>query len=122
MKTSASILSILIVSLFLGCVKNAIEPVETTPTNTNTVADKNITYNKNIKPIIDQNCGGCHHPQTLNILPYLSNYEEVKFEAENGTFASTIFDANPRLMPPSNPLLNNEKELITKWINLYYPK
>lgn len=122
MKTSASILSILIVSLFLGCVKNAIEPVETTPTNTNTITDDNITYNKNIKPIIDQNCGGCHHPQTLNILPYLTNYEEVKFEAENGTFASTIFDANPRLMPPSNPLLNNEKKLITKWINLYYPK
>ncbi|MCW8898233.1 MAG: hypothetical protein OQJ96_07110 [Flavobacteriales bacterium] len=122
MKTAASILSILIVSLFLGCVKNAIEPVEPTPTNTNTIADENITYNKTIKPIIDQNCGGCHHPQTLNILPYLTNYEEVKFEAENGTLVSTIFDANPRLMPPSNPLLNKEKELITKWINLNYPK
>jgi hypothetical protein len=122
MKIAASILSILIVSLFLGCVKNAIEPVEPTPTNTNTIADENITYNKTIKPIIDQNCGGCHHPQTLNILPYLTNYEEVKFEAENGTLVSTIFDANPRLMPPSNPLLNKEKELITKWINLNYPK
>ncbi|MCW8940269.1 MAG: hypothetical protein OQJ88_06400 [Flavobacteriales bacterium] len=122
MKTAASILSILIVSLFLGCVKNAIEPVEPTPTNTNTIADENITYNKTIKPIIDQNCGGFHHPQTLNILPYLTNYEEVKFEAENGTLVSTIFDANPRLMPPSNPLLNKEKELITKWINLNYPK
>lgn len=122
MKTTTTILSVLIISVCSGCVKNAIEPVETTPTNTNTIADENITYNKNIKPIIDQNCGGCHHPQTLNILPYLTNYEEVKFEAENGTFASTIFDENPRLMPPSNPLLNNEKELITKWINLYYPK
>lgn len=123
MKTTIIILSVLIISLFSRCVKNAIEPVETTPTNTNTIIpDENITYNKTIKPIIDQNCGGCHHPQTLNTLPYLTNYEEVKFEAENGTFASTIFDENPRLMPPSNPLLNKEKELITKWINLYYPK
>ena len=122
MKTSASILSILLVCLFLGCEKNAIEPVETTPTTTNTITDDIITYSKNIKPIIDQNCGGCHHPQTLNILPSLTNYEEVKYEAENGTLVSTIFDANPRLMPPSNPLLNNENELITKWINLYYPK
>lgn len=122
MKTTITILSVLIISVFSGCVKNAIEPAQPTPPPTNEIADENITYNKNIKPIIDQNCGGCHHPQTLNILPYLTNYEEVKFEAENGIFISTIFDATPRLMPPSNPLLNNEKELITKWINLYYPK
>lgn len=122
MQTTISISSILIISALSGCVKNAIEPVEPTPTTTNTITDENITYNKNIKPIIDQNCGGCHHPQTLNILPSLTNYEEVKFEAKNGTLVSTIFDANPRLMPPSNPLINNEKELITKWINLYYPK
>lgn len=121
MQTTITILSILIISVFSGCVKNAIEPIEPT-SSANEITDENITYTKNIKSIVDQNCGACHHPQTLNILPYLTNYEEVKFEAQNGTFVSTIFDANPRLMPPSNPLLNKEKELITKWISLYYPK
>lgn len=122
MKASVNILLFLIISIQLGCVKNAIEPIQSTSSPTNEVANETITYNKDIKPIIDQNCRGCHHPQTLNISPYLTNYEEVKFEAENGTLVSTIFDANPRLMPPSTPLLNKEKELITKWINLYYPK
>ena len=95
MKTTTTILSVLIISVCSGCVKNAIEPVETTPTNTNTIADENITYNKNIKPIIDQNCGGCHHPQTLNILPYLTNYEEVKFEAETSVpFSASNFTSS----------------------------
>lgn len=122
MKTTITILSVLIASMLLGCVKNAIEPDFSTFSTTNEITDENVTYNKSIKPIIDLNCGGCHHPKKLNILPYLTNYEEVKFEAINGTFASTIFDATPRLMPISSPLLKPEKELITKWINLYYPE
>ncbi|MDT8411541.1 MAG: hypothetical protein RQ875_03685 [Vicingaceae bacterium] len=121
MKKKYPIIFLIIVSMLLACVKNSYDPIKPS-TSSIEPTNEHITYNKTIKPILEQNCIACHHPQTLNVLPFLTNYEEVKFEAESGTLVSTIFDAYPRLMPPSKPLETSEKELITKWINLYYPK
>ncbi|UAB82390.1 hypothetical protein INR76_06420 [Marixanthomonas sp. SCSIO 43207] len=77
-----------------------------------------VTYNKNIEPIIHNNCIICHSNPPENGAPMpLMNYENVKEAIQNRNLLSRISSEDPALlMPPGGPKLpQNLVELIVKW-------
>lgn len=61
---------------------------------------ENVTYTNNVKPIIDNNCLGCHGDPTTNSAPMtLNTYEKVKEYGENGKLIDFISRTDVTLMP-----------------------
>ena len=74
--------------------------------------EKIITFEKDIKPIMNTNCGGvfCHHgkPSTW------TNYEFVKRSIDNGTFRERVIVKKD--MPKRKPLSIVDYNLINDWL------
>ena len=70
------------------------------------------TFEKDIKPIMNTNCGGvfCHHgkPSTW------TNYEFVKRSIDNGTFRERVIVKKD--MPKRKPLSIVDYNLINDWL------
>lgn len=82
-------------------------------------SDNPITYNANIRPIINSNCLGCHSDPPRNGAPFpLATFEQVKTRAENGSLLNAISKqtGEPRAMPPSGRLSQSTIDLIDQWI------
>lgn len=89
----------------------------------NAVSAQGITFNKDIAPIVFQNCSGCHRPGEVGPMP-LTNYAEVS--AWGGMVKYVT--AN-KIMPPWRPdphysrfaderrLTDKEIELIGRWVD-----
>ncbi|NJB70140.1 putative membrane protein [Saonia flava] len=78
-----------------------------------------ITYNANIKSIIDGNCLGCHSNPPRNGAPFsLTTYEQVKTRADNGSLLSSLSKQTSEngSMPPANRLPQSTIDLIEQWI------
>jgi len=78
-----------------------------------------ISYNRDIKPLIELECGSCHI-STISGGVSLSNYDEVKSVALDGRLLGTLTENGFTLMPPSGPLPNNQIDLVRNWINSNY--
>lgn len=79
-----------------------------------------ITYTKNIQPIIANNCAipGCHVPGGSGSGDFTS-YSGVKAKVDNGTFHQRVIVE--KTMPPAGPLGNNQLQILEKWINAGAP-
>ena len=99
-------LSIFISSIFLSCSTTEIPIVPE-------VTEK-ITYDKNVKSIVDNSCAtsGCHSAVNPAAGLMLTNYTQVKNSAQNGNFHGRI---NNGTMPPGNPLPSATIAIINKW-------
>jgi mono/diheme cytochrome c family protein len=78
-----------------------------------------ITYNANIKPLIDSNCLSCHSDPPRNGAPFpLTNFEQVSVSAENGSLLSALNKQTGETgaMPPSGRLPQPTIDLIAQWI------
>ena len=78
-----------------------------------------ITYNTNIKPLIDNSCLGCHSDPTRNGAPFsLTNFDQVSFIAENGALLGALNKQTGETgaMPPSGRLPQSTIDLIAQWI------
>ncbi|MEZ4804312.1 MAG: hypothetical protein R2852_02165 [Bacteroidia bacterium] len=78
-----------------------------------------ITYNLNVKAIIDNNCGKtCHSAEKHAAGIDLSTYDKVKKEAENGRFLGAIkHQGYYAPMPMKNPKLSDSTiSIIECWI------
>lgn len=78
------------------------------------VTPKEITYSKNIKTIMDNQCMACHIDPPINGAPmHLVNYQAVKESVENRNLISKIEDGS---MPPGNNNLSPEEiQAIKDW-------
>ena len=79
-----------------------------------------LTYNGNIKAIIDSNCLACHTDPTTNGAPFpLVTYEQVLVRAQNGQLLRSISRQTGEAvaMPPSGRLPQNTINTIEQWIN-----
>ena len=79
-----------------------------------------ITYNGNIKAIIDSNCLACHSNPTTNGAPFpLVTYDQVLVRAQNGQLLRSISRQTGEAvaMPPSGRLPQNTINTIEQWIN-----
>jgi hypothetical protein len=78
----------------------------------------NMSFTADIKPIIDQNCVGCHSGPAPNAQIDLSTYDGVKQVADNGKLLDVISRPNgdPSLMPPSGKLSDCKIRKINSWV------
>lgn len=82
--------------------------------------DGPITYNANVRAIINSNCLNCHSNPTRNGAPFpLTDFQQVSVRAENGSLFRAIDKqtGDPGAMPPSGRLPQNTIDLISQWID-----
>lgn len=90
-------LLILGVLVFASCIKNVEEDSE-----------QIISFEKNVKPILDANCVSCHGPNTPNLTTInsiISNAASVREQVVTGQ------------MPIGSSLTTNEINIIVDWVD-----
>ncbi|MGI9551826.1 MAG: hypothetical protein ACR2MT_11540 [Aurantibacter sp.] len=78
-----------------------------------------ITYNANIKSLIDSSCLNCHSDPTRNGAPFsLTNFAQVSVPAENGSLLGALNKQTGETgaMPPGGRLPQSTIDLIAQWI------
>jgi hypothetical protein len=103
--------------LILSCTKEIAKPVAVSTAPPPPGKCDTINYNEDIKPIITQNCISCHGPGGVEASIPLTNYTQVKAQADAGLIKSTIFDGQPNPMPQGGQLSSDQKQLIQCWLN-----
>ena len=77
-----------------------------------------VTYTKHIRPLLDNYCVSCHGTTPVAGAFPLMSYSDIKTYADNGQLKSTVFDAQPELMPQGGPPLpQDQKDLIMCWLS-----
>ncbi|NML58812.1 hypothetical protein [Chryseobacterium cheonjiense] len=77
----------------------------------NTPVPETVTYNKDVKAIIDGNCVSCHSPGAQA----LTNYTQVKNNIDNIINRISRPNGDPLKMPQSGSLSPAQINIITKW-------
>lgn len=99
---------------FTGCTNENPDTLEDKTTNPNS-----ITYNQNVKSIIDNNCIRCHASTPLNGAPMsLVTYNQVKEAIQNRGLLNRISfnNGNTSLMPQGGPRLPQATiDIMIKW-------
>lgn len=92
--------------LLIACESRTYEEI-----SDNTPIAENVTYNKDVKAIIDANCVSCHSPgvQALN------NYTEVKNNIDIIIDRISRPNGDPLKMPQGGSLSPTQVNIITKW-------
>ncbi|WP_143592151.1 hypothetical protein [Tenacibaculum holothuriorum] len=102
----------LIIGLIASCTTAEIpvpDTVDPTPPG-----EAKVTYEKDVKDIIFNNCLTCHSTVNPRAGLILVNYNQVKNSAQNGNLIARMNDAaNP--MPPNGKLVQSSLTLIDKW-------
>ncbi|MFC7347974.1 c-type cytochrome [Chryseobacterium zhengzhouense] len=70
-----------------------------------------VTYNKDVKPIIETNCVSCHSPGAQA----LTNYSQVKNNIDNIIDRISRPTGDPLKMPQGGSLSPSQITIITKW-------
>lgn len=70
-----------------------------------------VTYNKDVKPIMEANCVSCHSPG----VQALSNYSQVKANIDNVINRISRANGDPLKMPQGGSLSPAQINIITKW-------
>ncbi|MGI9651718.1 c-type cytochrome [Chryseobacterium sp. RLHN22] len=70
-----------------------------------------VTYNKDVKPIIETNCVSCHSPG----VQALTNYSQVKNNIDNIIDRISRPTGDPLKMPQGGSLSPSQITIITKW-------
>lgn len=80
-----------------------------------------VTYNADVKAIIDANCVSCHGTTNPNAGLSLVTYQQVRNAAENGNLIPRMNNATAP-MPPSGRLSANIRALIDAWADDDFPE
>jgi mono/diheme cytochrome c family protein len=75
-----------------------------------------VTYTKDIAPILQSRCNGCH---SSGQSPNMGTYDNAKTLKDR--IKARAVDANPSPMPPSGLIPASERDKITRWINAGTP-
>jgi len=79
-----------------------------------------ITYTNAVESIIAANCVTCHSPASLNGIgqvPFLTTFDELKTQVNNGRIEARAINNVPSAMPPGAPLSQDIKNTLQDWIN-----
>jgi uncharacterized membrane protein len=78
-----------------------------------------ITYQDDVKAIIDKNCNICHSNKNHSGGVKLEDLTDIKFWSSNGELYDQIipFGGNPPRMPKGTPLTDCEVLTIKNWID-----
>ncbi|MCB0524416.1 MAG: hypothetical protein R3A50_14275 [Saprospiraceae bacterium] len=75
-----------------------------------------VSYNTDIKPIIDANCISCHAPGGEEENSPLLTYDDLKKYTGNNDMVDRV-NGTSSLMPPSGKMNSCNVSLITAWVN-----
>lgn len=78
----------------------------------------NVSYARDIAPLIKDNCSSCHRPNNAPRLD-LSNYDQVKKAASEKGLIGRVLSGS---MPPSAALANDPKKLFSSWSQAGFPE
>ena len=81
---------------------------------------ENPTYNKDIKPIVNNRCVTCHYTNNQDNITDLSSYNLVRNSFEFGNAVEYI--SNGRMPKNSAKLSNATIKLINKWVADGFPE
>jgi hypothetical protein len=99
------------------------------PSAESVVAEKPLRFNRDIRPILSENCYHCHGPDAsarqadlrLDTEEGAKDWAIVEGDAESSEVVARVFsDDADELMPPPDSersLTNGQKELIRRWVN-----
>jgi len=94
--------------IFTSCSSNSIDDIIDPPNN------NNVTYNGNIKIIIDNNCLNCHTNPPVNGAPMpLTTFQNVKEAVENRGLIGRV--ENGSMPPTGNDLTAAQVQAIKDW-------
>lgn len=106
--------------LLSACYKNSLEELS----NSTDCDVSNISYSKDIKPILNISCNisGCHNTNSTQTFS-LEKFDEVKAEAESGLLLKSInHEAGVSPMPKNvSKLTDCHINKITAWVNAGTP-
>ncbi|GAB0155428.1 hypothetical protein CHRYSEOSP005_06890 [Chryseobacterium sp. Alg-005] len=77
----------------------------------NTPIVEKVTYNKDVKPIVEANCVGCHSPGPQA----LTNYDQVKQNIDNILDRIQRPNGDPGKMPQGGALSQTQINIFIKW-------
>ncbi|MCX6131600.1 MAG: hypothetical protein NTX25_21385 [Proteobacteria bacterium] len=77
-----------------------------------------VSYNKDIKPLITEHCSSCHRPDNSPRLD-LSTYIDVKNASTSKGLIGRVLSG---AMPPSSALANDAKKLFSAWSQAGFPE
>jgi uncharacterized membrane protein len=105
----------LLMTLLFAC-KNAKQDVTPICKAENSII---ISYQNDVKAIIDKNCNFCHSKKNHSGGVKLEDLNDVKFWSSNGELYDQIIPSggNPPRMPKGIPLTDCEVLTIKKWID-----
>lgn len=114
MKAKLFLSIILLATIFFSCDSHTYQELEEDP-----VVVERVTYNANIKSIMDNNCISCHAADRVVSWAPLTTYAEVKDAVLNKGLLQRIQleNGDPSLMPRSGRLPQGQIDLIVKWSN-----
>ncbi len=116
MKFFARVIAIALLFLTWGCTNDS-----TSDLSDSEKLPENVTYLEHIKPIIDNNCTGCHNDPPVNGAPMpLTTFEFVVDAITHRPLIDKISKPNgaPGLMPYGGPRLPQRSiDIIIKWKN-----
>ncbi len=76
-----------------------------------------LTYTKDVKSILTQNCTGCHGSPLTNNAPFeLLTYAQVNEQASKIIDRISKQNGETGIMPPNGRLPQNTIDIIDKWI------
>ncbi|NRB84361.1 MAG: hypothetical protein HRU49_11395 [Winogradskyella sp.] len=110
---SKSLILILIIALFSGCSYNSEDDL-----TEQVIIDNFVTYETNIKPIIDNNCIVCHNNPPVNGAPMsLTTFSNVVEAVENRNLIGRISATDGSVMPAGGPRLPQSLiDLVIQWV------
>lgn len=81
------------------------------------IIEGDVTYDANVKSIIDANCVSCHSDGNAASFRPLTNYEEVKDAVQNAGLLDRIQMQNgePGLMPQTGRMPQSKIDVILQW-------
>lgn len=81
------------------------------------IVEGDVTYNANVKSIIDDNCVSCHSDGNVASFRPLTTYNQVKAAVENGGLLQRIQmqDSEPGVMPQSGRMPQSKIDIILQW-------
>ena len=107
-KNTFKIVFVVFTFILVSCSSDSDEPMPETK----------ITYEKDIKLIIENNCFGCHIDPPINGAPFaLVNYAQVSAEASNILTAISKQTGETSAMPPIGRMSQETIDKVAKWID-----
>ena len=113
MKGYSQVIILIILLAFIGCSSDDQEAID----------DTRVTYDKDIKLIIENHCFACHIDPPINGAPFpLVDYDQVSDKATDILTAISKQTGETAAMPPAARLPQSTIDTFAEWINNGMPE